>query len=73
MPVKPTPMRRLALASASCWARGQKVTSSTLSSARTWMATDLAKASKSNTGTPSKPKGLRTKRVRMMGPKSQQP
>ena len=72
-PVKPTPMRRLSAASFCCWGKGHQVTSSTLSSMRTWVATDCSKAAKSNSGVPLKPKGWRTKRGRMMGPRSQQP
>jgi hypothetical protein len=62
----------LGLASSRCCSSGQKVTSSTLSSARTWVATTFSKA-RSRNGRPPKPNGLRTKRVRMMGPRSQQP
>ena len=53
---------------------GQKVTSSTLSSsARTCNRHGRSNASKSNAAAPPRPKALRTKRVRMMGPRSQQP
>ena len=48
MPVKPTPMRRLASLSSRCCGSGHQVSSSTLSSARTCTATARSKASKSN-------------------------
>ncbi|MNR20938.1 hypothetical protein D3C85_1378110 [compost metagenome] len=64
-------MRRLARASASCSGSGQNVTSSTLSSMRVDTRTTSAKASKSNVD--SAVNGWRTKPVRLIDPRQQQP
>ena len=70
-PVKPRPTRRLAIASSCCCSSGQAVTSSTLSSMRIDVATDLPKRSKSKDG--FSVNGFFTNLVRSIEPRQQQP
>ena len=70
-PVKPSPIRRFAAASAACSSSGQTVAVSTLSSIRTATATTSANPPKSKRA--SAPNGSRTKRARSIEPRQQQP
>ena len=70
-PVKPKPIRRLFSASAACSGSGQTVALSTLSSIRTAVVTQAAKASPSKRA--AGVKGSETKRVRSIEPRQQQP
>jgi hypothetical protein len=69
--VKPRPTRRFAFASASCAGSGHTVMSSTLSSMRVAVRATAAKASSSKLASASK--GRRTKCVRSIDPRQQQP
>ena len=70
-PVKPSPIRRFAIASARCCGSGHGVTSSTLSSIRTATSHTRPKAAKSKSALSVN--GRLTNFVRSTEPRSQQP